>query len=234
MLSKHFCVDFKPSSAHDATYNTSKLAGCVAEALYRGVMLPTEPQGERIVPPNEQRLKQMFSKKPAVKKVSTKATTAKKVAKKVAPVIGPLANFIPGVGPLLSAAIAAGTTKLSGGSWKDALKAGAFSYGAGKLSGGIGGLKGAVTPCCQTMGPPNESKSVLGHVQNQTLEEIWYGEEYNNLRKAHEMGDFNSIDYCKNCDFLYEDPEVLVWSNDKSASTDYMLGTNFSLKDYKK
>jgi len=71
--------------------------------------------------------------------------SVKKVAKKVAPVIGPLANFIPGVGPLLSAAIAAGTTKLAGGSWKDALKAGAFSYGAGKLSGGIGGLKGNPT-----------------------------------------------------------------------------------------
>ncbi len=70
----------------------------------------------------------------------------KKVAKKVAPVIGPLANFIPGVGPLMSAAIQAGTTKLAGGSWKDALKAGAFSYGAGKLGKGIGGLgKGAET-----------------------------------------------------------------------------------------
>jgi hypothetical protein len=72
--------------------------------------------------------------------------SVKKVAKKVAPIIGPLANFIPGVGPLLAAAIAAGTTKLSGGSWKDALKAGAFSYGAGKLAGGIGGLgKGTAT-----------------------------------------------------------------------------------------
>ena len=69
----------------------------------------------------------------------------KKVAKKVAPVVGPLANFIPGVGPLMSAAIGAGTTKLAGGSWKDALKAGAFSYGAGRLGGGIGGLKGKPT-----------------------------------------------------------------------------------------
>ena len=68
VLCKHLCVDFQPSSAHDATYDTLKLAECVAEALYRGVMLPTEPQGERIVPPDEQRLKQMFSKKPAVKK----------------------------------------------------------------------------------------------------------------------------------------------------------------------
>ena len=64
----HFGVEFHPSSAHDATYDTLKLAECMAEALYRGVMLPTEPQGERIVPPDEQRLKQMFSKKPAVKK----------------------------------------------------------------------------------------------------------------------------------------------------------------------
>ena len=72
--------------------------------------------------------------------------SVKKVAKKVAPVIGPLANFIPGVGPLLSAAIQAGTTKLAGGSWKDALKAGAMSYGVGKLGQGIGGLgKGTAT-----------------------------------------------------------------------------------------
>lgn len=99
-------------------------------------------------------------------------------------------------------------------------------------AGGNNGLKGAVTPCCQTMGPPNESLSVLGHAENQTIEEIWYGEEYNKLRKAHKMKDFDSVDYCKNCDFLYEDPEVLVWSNDKKASTDYMLGTTFSLKDY--
>jgi len=68
----------------------------------------------------------------------------KKVAKKIAPVIGPLANFIPGVGPLLSAGISGLTTKLGGGSWKDALKSGVMSYGVGKLSSGIGGLgKGA-------------------------------------------------------------------------------------------
>ena len=99
-------------------------------------------------------------------------------------------------------------------------------------SGGNNGLKGAVTPCCQTMGPPNESLSVLGHVQNQTIEEIWHGDEYNKLRKAHEMQDFDSIEYCKNCDFLYDDPEVLVWSNDSTATPYHMLGTNFSLKDY--
>ena len=100
-------------------------------------------------------------------------------------------------------------------------------------AGGLDGKFGAVTPCCQTMGPPNETKSVLGHFQDQSFEEIYWGDAYNNLRDAHKRGDFDSVDYCKNCDFLYEDPEVLVWSNDPESSTDYMLGSGFSLKDYK-
>jgi radical SAM protein with 4Fe4S-binding SPASM domain len=99
-------------------------------------------------------------------------------------------------------------------------------------AGGNGKL-GAVTPCCQTLGPPNEAKSVLGHFEDQTFEEIWNGQLYNDLRVKHSENRFDEIDYCKNCDFLYEDPEVLVWSNDNKASIDYMLGTEFSLKDYK-
>ena len=38
--------------------------------------------------------------------------------------------------------------------------------------------------------------------------------------------EFDKIDYCKNCDFLYEDPNVLVWSNDKTAKIHHMLGTD--------
>ena len=34
--------------------------------------------------------------------------------------------------------------------------------------------------------------------------------------------DFDSIEYCKNC-ILYEDPEVLVWSNDPEARPNHML-----------
>lgn len=98
-------------------------------------------------------------------------------------------------------------------------------------SGGNDGLRGAVTPCCQTMGPPNESKSVLGHIETQTIEEIWNSAEYNTLRAAHRTGNFDDIEYCENCDFLYDDPEVLVWSNDKDAKPYHMLGTNFNLSD---
>jgi len=39
-LCEHFGVDFEESAAHDATYDTRKLAECVAEAAFRGVMLP--------------------------------------------------------------------------------------------------------------------------------------------------------------------------------------------------
>ena len=94
-------------------------------------------------------------------------------------------------------------------------------------AGGNGGQRGAVTPCCQTMGEPNEEKSVLGHASNMSLEDIWFGEKYNELRKGHEMKEWP--DYCKNCDFLISDPEVLVWSNDTDATNGKILGTNVLL-----
>lgn len=100
-------------------------------------------------------------------------------------------------------------------------------------AGGLNGKQGAVTPCCQTMGPPNEEKSVLGHFGDQSFEEIYFGDAYEDLREAHRQEEFDRIDYCKNCDFLIENPEVLVWSNDPTATIDYMLGTQFSLADFK-
>ena len=39
LLCKHFGVDFDEAAAHDATYDSLKLACCVAEASRRGVML---------------------------------------------------------------------------------------------------------------------------------------------------------------------------------------------------
>lgn len=93
-------------------------------------------------------------------------------------------------------------------------------------AGGINGLRGAVTPCCQVLGPPNESASVLGHFQNQTFEQIYWGDDYNHLRKAHEMADWDAVPYCKDCDFLYDDAEVLAWSNDPTVQVGVPLGTN--------
>ena len=93
-------------------------------------------------------------------------------------------------------------------------------------AGGKKGRSAAIVPCCQTLGPPNEEKSILGHMDKQSFEEIYNDTPYKTLRDAHEKEEFDKIDYCKNCDFLFEDPEVLVWANDKTAKVHHMLGTD--------
>ncbi len=95
-------------------------------------------------------------------------------------------------------------------------------------AGGLGDSRGAVHPCCQVLGRDDEA--VLGHMSDQRLEEIWYGEAYNTLRKQHETGDYP--DFCKGCDFLIDDPEVLVYSN-HGRENYKMHGTEFSLNDYR-
>ena len=97
-------------------------------------------------------------------------------------------------------------------------------------AGGVNGHRAAVTPCCQVLGPPTESASVLGHFDSQTFEEIYFGKEYNDLRLKHEQGRFDEIPYCKDCDFLYDDSEVLIWSNDPTAKVGQLLGTQLEVK----
>ena len=79
-------------------------------------------------------------------------------------------------------------------------------------------------------------KSILGHLDKEKFEDIYNGSKWNKLREAHEQKKFDEIDYCKNCDFLYNDPEVLVWSNDPEAKVNHMLGTkeDFILTNYSK
>ena len=64
----------------------------------------------------------------------------KKVAKKIAPIAGPLANFIPGVGPLLAAGIGTATNVVGGKGLTGAITGAVGGYGAGKLLGGVGSL----------------------------------------------------------------------------------------------
>jgi hypothetical protein len=52
-------------------------------------------------------------------------------------------------------------------------------------AGGKIGRTGAIVPCCQTLGPPNEEKSILGHMDQDSFENIYNGEHYKKLRKAH-------------------------------------------------
>ena len=97
-------------------------------------------------------------------------------------------------------------------------------------AGGNDGKQGAVVPCCMVLG--QDSKAVLGHLSEQTIEEVWYGDKYNELRKAHEMHDFDSIDYCKNCDMLYDAPEALVWDN-WGADYNSLTGSTFTMEQFR-
>jgi len=85
---------------------------------------------------------------------------------------------------------------------------------------------GAVHPCCQVLG--KDVEATLGNVHDNTFEEIWNGSLYEDLRDRHRTG--NYPDYCKSCDFLISDPEVLVYSN--YAKDGNMNGADFNLKEY--
>ena len=95
-------------------------------------------------------------------------------------------------------------------------------------AGGLDGQSGAVHPCCQVLG--RDEEAVLGHTSKNTIEEIWEGEAYSGLRDAHRSGDYPG--YCNDCDFLVDDPEVLVYTNHERDLMK-MHGTEFDLNDYR-
>lgn len=63
-----------------------------------------------------------------------------KALKRVAPILGAVAgSFIPGIGTAIGSSIgAAAGTKVAGGSWGQALKAGLFNYAGAKIGGYVG------------------------------------------------------------------------------------------------
>lgn len=94
--------------------------------------------------------------------------------------------------------------------------------------GGLDGKRGAVAPCCQVLG--RDEEAVLGHTSENSIEEIWFGEEYTKLRDDHTSG--NYPDYCRGCDFLLDDPEVLVYTN-HNRNLHHMYGTEFDLNEFR-
>lgn len=98
-------------------------------------------------------------------------------------------------------------------------------------AGGNDGEQGAVVPCCMVLG--QDSKAVMGHLSENTVEEIWNGEKYEWLRKMHTEHRFDEVDFCKGCDMLYETPEALVWDN-FGADYNVLTGGAFDMKDFRK
>jgi uncharacterized Fe-S cluster-containing radical SAM superfamily protein len=97
-------------------------------------------------------------------------------------------------------------------------------------AGGTAGTKLSIAPCCQTLGRDDDAD--LGSMDNIPLVDVWNGERYQWLRQMHAEERFDEVPFCKDCDFLYEDNEVLVWNNNNLVQIDKMKGTRFSLKDF--
>lgn len=98
-------------------------------------------------------------------------------------------------------------------------------------AGGVNGKLGAVHPCCQVLG--NDVIATLGHVSDDSIKTIWNNDKYQELRSAHLEKRFDDIEYCKNCDFLVDDPEVLVYNSNEDVELHHMIGTSFSLDEYR-
>jgi len=98
-------------------------------------------------------------------------------------------------------------------------------------AGGVNGKLGAVHPCCQVLG--NDVVATLGHISEDSIETIWNNKKYTELRAAHREKRFDDIEYCKNCDFLVDDPEVLVYNSNEDVGLYHMIGTSFSLDEYR-
>mgnify|MGYP003313409311 FL=1 len=95
-------------------------------------------------------------------------------------------------------------------------------------AGGLDGKTGAIHPCCQVLG--RDEEAVLGHLSENTFDEVWNGEEYQKLREGHITGNYPS--YCKGCDFLIDDPEVLVYTN-HNRTVHTLPGTDFTLESFR-
>jgi MoaA/NifB/PqqE/SkfB family radical SAM enzyme len=98
-------------------------------------------------------------------------------------------------------------------------------------AGGSDGTKLSVAPCCQVLG--RDAEADLGSLENKSVEEVWNGDRYKWLRQMHTEKRFDEVSFCKDCDFLYEDNEVLVWKNNDLVDINKMKGTKFDLGDFK-
>lgn len=54
---------------------------------------------------------------------------------------------------------------------------------------------GVVTPCCTD----SNRDLKMGHLQDNTIKEIWQNKKYQNMRKLHREGRIDEIPTCKNC-----------------------------------
>ncbi len=85
---------------------------------------------------------------------------------------------------------------------------------------------GTVVPCCYDY----NSRMILGDFKEQTLGEIFRGEKYDKIRRAHIEGNFSEYPFCDVCDQLNKREDVLVYSNIGNAKVGATNTDYFDLK----
>ena len=68
---------------------------------------------------------------------------------------------------------------------------------------------GEVIPCCYDY----NNQIILGNAFEQPILEILCGERYEDLRDAHERGEFHRFPYCDQCDQLLEHSDAILYTN---------------------
>ena len=68
---------------------------------------------------------------------------------------------------------------------------------------------GEVIPCCYDY----NNQIILGNAFETPVLDVLYGDKYNDLRDAHEKGEFHRFPYCDQCDQLLPHSDALVYTN---------------------
>jgi organic radical activating enzyme len=97
-------------------------------------------------------------------------------------------------------------------------------------AGGNDGHSGGVVPCCHVLG--KDSQAILGHLDTQTISEVWNGSSYEWLRSHHKNGTYDEVDFCNGCDMLYDAPDSLLWSS-YGKDYDSLTGDLFSMEEFR-
>lgn len=68
---------------------------------------------------------------------------------------------------------------------------------------------GTVIPCCYDY----NNSIVLGNAFRAPVLTVLHGQPYNDLRQAHQAGEFEKYPFCNNCDQLREHSDALIYTN---------------------
>jgi radical SAM protein with 4Fe4S-binding SPASM domain len=85
---------------------------------------------------------------------------------------------------------------------------------------------GTIVPCCFDY----DSKILLGDLTKQTIGEVFRSREYEDLRNAHNTGNYSKFPFCEGCDQLNKREDVLVYTNNKEAKVGATNTTFFNLQ----